>query len=90
MQQRCFYEMQQRCFYEEGVGVDRWERLRGGAFGFGLSYNVAQRLRFLVDNYEPGDVIFLLGFSRGAFTARRTGGFIRKRRDPPHRACRAD
>jgi T6SS, Phospholipase effector Tle1-like, catalytic domain len=27
---------QQCCFYEEGVAVDRWERLRGGAFGFGL------------------------------------------------------
>lgn len=69
--------VEQRCFYEEGVGVDRWERLRGGAFGFGLSHKVRNAYRFLVDNFEPGDEIFLFGFSRGAFTARSTAGFVR-------------
>ena len=28
--------------------------------------------------YEPGDELFLLGFSRGAFTARSTAGLVRK------------
>jgi hypothetical protein len=37
----------------------------------------AQRPRFIVDNYGPGDEIFLLGFSRGVFTARSTDVFIR-------------
>ena len=62
---------EQRLHYEAGVGTRRRERLLGGAFGIGLSRNVRECYRFLVDNYEPGDVLYFLGFSRGAFTARR-------------------
>ena len=64
-------------FYHDGVGTQRWQRIRGGAFGFGLSRNVQDAYRFLVDNYEPGDELYLLGFSRGAYTARSTSGLIR-------------
>lgn len=63
--------------YHDGVGAKRWERLRGGAFGFGLSRNVQDTYRFLVDNYEPGDELYLIGFSRGAYTARSTAGLVR-------------
>ena len=69
--------VQQVGFYHDGVGVKRWQRLRGGAFGFGLSRNVQDTYSFLIDNYEPDDELFLLGFSRGAYTARSTAGFIR-------------
>ncbi len=31
---------------------------------------------FIANNYEPGDEIFLIGFSRGAFTARTVAGVI--------------
>jgi uncharacterized protein (DUF2235 family) len=32
---------------------------------------------FLVENFDdPGDEIFLFGFSRGVYTARRVAGFI--------------
>ena len=68
---------QQRVFYHQGVGTSRWERLRGGAVGFGLSRNVNDTYRFVVDNFEPGDELFFFGFSRGAFTARSTAGFVR-------------
>ena len=54
--------------YHPGVGTRRFERLRGGAFGFGISRNVSDCYRFLVENYELGDELYLLGFSRGAFT----------------------
>lgn len=64
--------------YVPGVGTGPFERLRGGAFGFGLSRRVKQAYRFLVDNYEPGDELWFFGFSRGAFTARSTAGFVRK------------
>lgn len=67
----------QRAFYHAGVGTGRWDRLRGGAFGFGLSGIVKDAYRIVVDNYEPGDELFFLGFSRGAFTARSTTGLIR-------------
>jgi uncharacterized protein (DUF2235 family) len=63
--------------YIEGVGT-RWsERIWGGGFGFGISDNIKAGYRFIASNYEPGDKIFLLGFSRGAYTARSIAGFIR-------------
>jgi uncharacterized protein (DUF2235 family) len=70
--------IEQRVFYLRGVGTTGWERLRGGAFGMGLSRNVRDAYRFIVDNYEPGDELFLFGFSRGAFTARSCAGLVRK------------
>ncbi|RDH75682.1 DUF2235 domain-containing protein [Mycolicibacterium moriokaense] len=68
---------EQRTFYHRGVGTDKWERFRGGAFGVGLSRNVRDAYRFLVQNYDPGDELYLFGFSRGAYTARSTAGFVR-------------
>jgi uncharacterized protein (DUF2235 family) len=63
--------------YQRGVGTRRFERIRGGAFGLGLSRNVRECYRFLVECYEPGDELYFLGFSRGAFTARSTVGLVR-------------
>ena len=68
---------EQRTFYHLGVGTSRGERIRGGAFGYGLSRDVRDAYRFLVLNFEPGDRLFFFGFSRGAFTARNTAGFVR-------------
>jgi uncharacterized protein (DUF2235 family) len=64
-------------YYHSGVGTSRRERLSGGAFGVGLSRNVFDAYRFLIDNYESGDWLYLFGFSRGAFTARSLAGLIR-------------
>ena len=63
--------------YVRGVGTRRFERIRGGAFGVGLSRNVREAYRFIVENYEPGDELFFFGFSRGAFTARSAVGLVR-------------
>ena len=63
--------------YQAGVGTRRWEHLLGGGFGVGLSRNVQECYRFLVDNYERGDKLYFFGFSRGAFTARSTVGLVR-------------
>ena len=68
----------QLVYYDEGVGTHWFDRLTGGAFGYGLSTNIRQAYRYLVRHYEPGDEVFLFGFSRGAYTARSTAGFIRK------------
>jgi uncharacterized protein (DUF2235 family) len=70
-------------FYDEGVGSMRVafgasiNSLLGGAFGVGLMNNIEQAYRFLTFNYEPGDRIFVFGFSRGAFSARSFGGLVR-------------
>jgi uncharacterized protein (DUF2235 family) len=63
--------------YQRGVGTRVLEKLRGGALGIGLSRNVRECYAFLVEQYEPGDQLFLFGFSRGAFTARSLGGLVR-------------
>jgi uncharacterized protein (DUF2235 family) len=70
-------DVPQLVLYHRGVGTDRFERIRGGAFGWGLSRNVRDCYRFVIANYEPGDQLFFFGFSRGAYTARSTVGLIR-------------
>ena len=67
--------IQQVIFYDWGVGTDR-KQITGGAFGDGLNKNVQDCYRFLVQNFNPGDEIFLFGFSRGAYTIRSLAGFI--------------
>jgi uncharacterized protein (DUF2235 family) len=68
----------QLVYYISGVGAGSYEfdRLLGGAFGFGLFHNVIACYRFLAQNYEPGDEIFIIGFSRGAYTARSVAGML--------------
>jgi uncharacterized protein (DUF2235 family) len=58
--------------YDDGVGTSTFKPLAllGGAFGIGLRRNVLRLYRFLCEHYDPGDRIFLFGFSRGAFTVR--------------------
>ena len=70
-------QVDQLICYVTGVGTRLGERIRGGAFGYGLSNNILEAYRFLAEHYEPGDQLFLFGFSRGAYTARSLAGFIR-------------
>ncbi len=70
----------QLVYYVSGVGAGSYaaDRVLGGAFGFGLVHNVIASYRFLAQNYEPGDEIFIVGFSRGAYTARSVAGMVGK------------
>jgi uncharacterized protein (DUF2235 family) len=45
-------------------------RLLGQAIGYGLESDVRDAYVFLMNNFEPGDRVFLFGFSRGAYTVR--------------------
>ncbi|MGI9251868.1 MAG: DUF2235 domain-containing protein [Pseudohongiellaceae bacterium] len=72
-------------FYDPGVGTGGWEydELSGKlkdmseqATGGGLQKNVEDAYRFLMQVYEPGDNIYLFGFSRGAFTVRSLAGML--------------
>lgn len=51
-------------------------RMAGGLFGEGLEDGVVDTYVRLAFNYEPGDEIYIFGFSRGAFAARRLSGMI--------------
>lgn len=65
--------------YDQGVGTGyTWQdQLLGGATGAGMDKNIKDMYSFLVLNFQPGDEVYLFGFSRGAYTARSIGGFIR-------------
>lgn len=65
-------------FYDSGVGTggNHFEHLAGGAIGDGLFDKVQDCYQFLSHVYDPGDSIYLFGFSRGAYTARSVGGMI--------------
>jgi uncharacterized protein (DUF2235 family) len=66
--------------YDDGVGTEDFRPIKifAGITGWGLSRNVKQLYKELCRIYDPGDKIFLFGFSRGAFTVRTLAGFIVK------------
>jgi uncharacterized protein (DUF2235 family) len=77
----------QVAYYHPGVGTmgspkargwldNQWTRIKGLAFGAGLKDNVGDAYRYLMNTYEPGDRIFIFGFSRGAYTARALAGLV--------------
>ncbi|KAF1068934.1 MAG: hypothetical protein GAK45_01225 [Pseudomonas citronellolis] len=68
-------------YYDQGVGtfglsetLFEWQkiptRIAGLAFGWGMQRIVLDAYRFLMQNYQPGDRIYLFGFSRGAYAVR--------------------
>lgn len=68
----------QVAYYDDGVGTSSLLPLKviGGAFGFGFGKNVRDLYTELAHVYEPGDRIYLFGFSRGAYTVRALSGLI--------------
>jgi uncharacterized protein (DUF2235 family) len=64
-------------WYDHGVGSKWYDRYIGGAIGVGLEKNIIDGYKFLAQQYADGDEIFILGFSRGAYTARSLVGLIR-------------
>jgi uncharacterized protein (DUF2235 family) len=69
--------------YIQGVGTEKGglfascKHFLGGAFGDGLSKNILDGYKWIIEAYQEGDRIFIFGFSRGAYTARSLAGLIR-------------
>ncbi len=74
-------------YYQPGVGTfsssgawtpagRRLSKLLGLGFGLGLRQNLGDAYAFLMANYEPGDDLYVFGFSRGAYTARALTGML--------------
>jgi uncharacterized protein (DUF2235 family) len=68
----------QHVHYHDGVGAegDLFKKLLGGAIGLGLKQIIRECYDFLVPDYDVGDEIYLIGFSRGAYAARALAGLI--------------
>lgn len=68
--------------YEEGVGTAHMEALPGGIYGKGLDRQILGGYRFLRKRFADSDwtreenKVFIFGFSRGAYAARRLAGLI--------------
>ena len=97
---RCWDTPSQVSYYHPGVGTmeavgaltspaRKITRLLGMAIGYGLETDVRDAYVFVMNNYEPGDRLFLFGFSRGAYTVRSLAallhmyGLIRKGNESP-------
>lgn len=68
--------------YESGAGTRAWELLPGGIYGYGLDKRILGAYRFLRRCYNEAKVprannrLFIVGFSRGAYAARRLSGLL--------------
>ncbi|PWJ20499.1 DUF2235 domain-containing protein [Jannaschia seohaensis] len=65
-------------YYEPGM---EWEGLRGlpGLIsGYGINKQIRRAYMFLAHRYRPGDKVFLVGYSRGAYAVRALAGMIDK------------
>ena len=71
-------EVPQLLSYHEGVGTSWHGRLIGGSFGYGLSEIIQAAYKWLAQNFEPHDHLYVFGFSRGAYSARSLVGLVRK------------
>jgi uncharacterized protein (DUF2235 family) len=91
----------QDTFYDAGLGARdeqswwRWGHdLLSQATGLGISQNIKDCYGALIKSYEPGDRIYLFGFSRGAYTVRSLGGVLSLCGVPSHdtrgRSARTD
>jgi uncharacterized protein (DUF2235 family) len=77
---------QQIAYYHPGVGTmgdptkagvpRKWSVIKGLAFGQGFEENVLDAYRYLMQHYNSGDTVYLIGFSRGAYTARALAGLL--------------
>ena len=65
-------------YYRTGVGTSGGflRRTLGGAIGLRLEDDIVSAYKFLAETFEPGDEIFLFGFSRGAYTVRSLAGMV--------------
>lgn len=62
-----------------GDGDNKLVQLIGGATGAGLITRIIRGYTYLSRQYRPGDAIHLVGFSRGAYTARALAGLVNAR-----------
>ncbi|SEO92734.1 Uncharacterized alpha/beta hydrolase domain [Salinihabitans flavidus] len=63
-------------YYEAGVQWSDWRTTPAVMMGRGINRQIRRAYGFLASRYRPGDRIFLIGYSRGAFAVRSLAGVI--------------
>jgi uncharacterized protein (DUF2235 family) len=72
---------EQVCFYDPGLGTESGtsgltsvmrsiDKLLQSVTGRGITKNITDCYEFIINHYKEGDRIYLIGFSRGAYTVR--------------------
>ncbi|RIA85469.1 hypothetical protein C1645_830746 [Glomus cerebriforme] len=72
-------DYEQHVKYLDGIGIGEQllDFVIDGATALRLASKIKEGYKYIVDHYNPGDDIWLFGFSRGAYTARCIAGMIR-------------
>jgi uncharacterized protein (DUF2235 family) len=65
-------------FYAKGVEWQEWREVSEVIMGWGVERQIRRAYGWLASHYRPGDRIFILGYSRGAFAARSLAGLIER------------
>lgn len=63
-------------YYEPGLQWHNWRSIREVATGRGINRQIRRAYGWLASHYRPGDRIFLMGYSRGAYAVRSLAGVI--------------
>jgi len=63
-------------YYEAGVQFQSWRRAHDVLMGRGINRQIRRAYGYLASRYRPGDKIFLIGYSRGAYAVRSLAGVI--------------
>jgi len=63
-------------YYEPGLQWSHWRRCGDVVFGRGINRQIRRAYGYLASRWRPGDRIFFLGFSRGAYAVRSLAGVI--------------
>ena len=66
----------QQKWYDSGADIPWFYRFRPGSFAYGVDQTILHAYAYLAATYEPGDELFVYGFSRGAYTARSLVGLL--------------
>jgi uncharacterized protein (DUF2235 family) len=86
----------QLAFYDAGLGtsehsdplwvrpITTFRKFLASATGSGISQNIADCYEAILERYQPGDRIYLFGFSRGGYTVRCLANVIRLCGIPTH------
>ncbi|MDA3791140.1 MAG: DUF2235 domain-containing protein [Desulfobacula sp.] len=67
--------VKQHVFYDWGLGSYH-NSVSAGTTGRGIHKNILDGYRYIVQNYDLNDHIYLFGFSRGAYTVRALSGLV--------------
>lgn len=62
--------------YGKGLEWNEWGQFSDAVLGWGVEQQIRRAYGWIATRYHPGDRIFLLGYSRGAFAVRSLAGII--------------